>query len=213
MVNSLKLMGRTDQWSRYMTGGGYTDAMEIENYNVEIQEDDRDIRMFLWNRKRPCVTMVIDKEDKVAVIDTIEYNPECTVDGRMQRGEGTRDMITFALKLLKNSGATTVQLTDKSSVVCEGEKIRLGLMYFFKYGQTWYEKYFGFQPEAKYAERYNRAKEIQKTLGLETKPCTYFTNDVLDDLLAETKLVFLSNIVWEKDLLRPVNTNAVDVIA
>ena len=189
MMNTLISCGRTDQWSRYMTGGGYTDAVEIGNYKVETQEDKQDIRFLLWNPHRPCITMVFDKHDKIANIDSIEYSPECATDG----------IITFAMNLLKTSGATKVQLTDNSSVICEGKKIRLGLMYFFKTGQTWYEKYFGFHPESKYTAQYARAKTIQATLGLSEKPCDYFTDDVLEDLLVKTKLVFFQNIVWEKE--------------
>lgn len=196
MMVALKSLGRTDQWSRYMTGGGYTDAIQVGNYKVEFQEDDHDIRMLVWNQTRPCITMVVDKHDTIAVIDSIEYSPGCTVDGRMKRGEGTRDMIRFALRLLKAKGATKVQLTDMSSVVCDGVKVRLGLMSLFRSGQTWYEKHFGFRPEAKYAERYARAKA---SLQLVDKPCSYFTDDVLDDLVAKSGLVFFNRIVWELD--------------
>lgn len=189
-----------DQWSRYMMGGGYTGAIKMGDYMVETQEDATDMRFLLWNPTRPCIAMVIDKRDHIASIDSIEYSPTCTVDGKMKRGEGTRAMVDFALKLMKASGAERVQLSDNSSVMCEGIKIRLGLMSFFRTGETWYEKHFGFYPEAKYAGQYANAKEIQKTLGLSEKPCTYFTDDILDELVVRTKLVFLSRVVWEKKL-------------
>jgi hypothetical protein len=197
MMNSLIASGRTEQWSRYMTGGGYTEAVQIGKYKVEIQEDDTDIRFLIWNPARPCITMVLDKREKIAVIDSIEYNPQCNTNGKMGRGEGTREMIDFAISLLKQSGATKVQLMDNSSVVCNGVKVRLGLMYFFRTGQTWYEKYFGFQPEPKYAQRYANAKVSLKPID---KPCDYFTDDIVYDLLADLKLVFLTNIVWELQL-------------
>jgi hypothetical protein len=50
----------------------------------------------------------------------------------MKRGSETRDMMNFAFQLMKDNGATTVQLTDKSTVLCNGKKIQLGLMHFFK---------------------------------------------------------------------------------
>jgi len=40
--------------------------------------------------------------------------------------------MNFAFQLMKDNGATTVQLTDKSTVLCNGKKIQLGLMHFFK---------------------------------------------------------------------------------
>jgi hypothetical protein len=121
------------------------------------------------------IVCVIDKSDKVA---SLSGHTRSELD------------INAVFDIVKKRGATTVYRVSTSNDVLD----------FFKYGQTWYEKYFGFQPEAKYTERYACAKEIQKTIGLETKPCSYFTNDVLDDLLAETKLVFLYNVVWEKHL-------------
>jgi hypothetical protein len=199
-MTTLITTGRLDDWSRYSTGGAYTDAIQIGDYKVETQEDGDDVRILLWNPNRPCIAMVVNKEDKVASIDLIEYSPECTVSGRMKRGDGTREMIAFALDLLRQRGAHTVQLMDNSSVVCNGVKVRIGLMYFFKYGQTWYEKYFGFKPDSAHADRYARAKTIQKTLGLSETPCDSFTDEVLDDLVLQTKLVFFPRIVWEKQL-------------
>ena len=197
MMHSLIASGRTDQWSRYMTGGGYTEAIQIGKYKVETQEDEFDIRFLIWNPTRPCVTMVLDKRDKTASMDSVEYNPQCNVNGNMKRGEGTREMIDFALSLLKQAGAKKVQLMDNSSVICNGVKVRLGLMYFFRTGQTWYEKYFGFQPEPKYAARY---ATVQANLNPMDKPCDYFTDDVIYELLADKKMVFLPNVVWEKSL-------------
>lgn len=200
MMNMLIASGRIDQWSRYMTGGRYTDAVQVGNYMIETQEDDRDIRFLLWNPHRPCITMTIDKSDNTASMDGIEYNPECTVSGRMKRGDGTRDMITTALMFLKQHGAVKVRLSDNSYILCNGKRVKLGLMSFFKHGKTWYEKYFGFRPEEKYMKQYTRAKQLQKTLNLSDKPCDYFTEEVTDKLIADLNLVFFFRITWEKDL-------------
>lgn len=197
LSNTLIRCNRKDQWLRYPTGGGYTDAIQIGNYKIETQEDDDDMRFLLWNPDRPCIAMVMDKKENLAIIDSIEYNPRCTVDGKMKRGEGTRDMIHTALRFLKQQGAKKIQLTDNSYILCKDMKVRLGLLYFFKTGQTWYEKYFGFRPEKKYLERYEKAKTLQKSLNLSEKPCDYFTEEVLDDLIARVGLVFFDRIVWE----------------
>lgn len=197
LSNTLIRCNRKDQWLRYAAGGGYTDAIQIGNYKIETQEDDRDKRFLLWNPDRPCIAMVLDKQDNVANIDSIEYNPTCTIDGKMKRGEGTRDMIQTAIQFLKQQGAKKIQLTDNSYITCNDTKVRLGLMYFFKTGRTWYEKYFGFHPEPRYAKRYEQAKQIQSTLGLSEKPCDYFTDDVLDDIVTKVGIVFFDRIVWE----------------
>lgn len=194
LSNTLIRCNRKDQWLRYPTGGAYKDAVRVGNFMIETQEDEDDMRFLLWNPNRPCVAMVMDRKERVAVIDSIEYNPTCSIDGKMKRGEGTREMIGTALQFLKQQGAQKIQLTDNSYVLCSGIKVRLGLMYFFKHGQTWYEKYFGFRPEPKYRERYEKAKS---TLSLSTKPCDYFTDDVLDELVTKAGLVFFDRMVWE----------------
>jgi len=197
-MNALITCGRHDQWARYMTGGWYTDAIQYDDYMVETQEDERDIRFLFWNPTRPCIAMVIDKSDKVAVIDSIEYSPRCTIHGNMKRGEDTRKMIQTALQILKDHGAKKVVLSDNSYILCDGKKVRLGLMSFFKTGQTWYEKHFGFRPETKYHERYERMKKIH--LGVSEKPCSYFTEEVMDELVAKTGFVFFYRMSWEHDI-------------
>jgi hypothetical protein len=194
MIVSLQHLGRTNLWTKY--GSGYSDAKTIGKYKVEFDEEEDTLRMFIWSKDRPCVVIALSKSEKVAVFDGIYYSPECTVDGKMKRGEGTREMIQFALDVMKANGAEKVELSDKSTVTCNGKQIKLGYMYFFKYGQTWYEKYFGFQP-INHKERYMKAKEIQKTLGLQDKPCDYFTPDVIHDLILMTGFTFLTDIAWE----------------
>jgi hypothetical protein len=197
MITSLYHLDRRDMWKKY--GSGYAESKTIGKYKVEFDDEEDDLRMFIWSKDKPCVVIVLSKSLKVAVLDGVYYTPECTIDGKMKRGEGTREMIQFALDMMKENGAETVELSDKSTVMCNGKKIKLGLMHFFKYGQTWYEKYFGFQPTTN-KEKYTKAKEVQKTLGLQDKPCDYFTDDVIRDLILKTGFTFLTDIAWSKTL-------------
>jgi hypothetical protein len=197
LISSLHHLGRIDMWKRY--GSGYAESKTIGNYKVEYDDDEEDLRMFIWSKERPCVVIVSSKSTNIAVLDGIYYYPDCTIDGKMTRGDGTREMVRFALNLIKETGAKYVELTDKSIVMCNGKKIKLGLMYFFKYGYTWYEYYFGFQP-TQYIEEYKHAKMIQKTLGLHDKPCDYFTDTVLNDLKCISGFTFLTDIAWRKKL-------------
>ena len=105
-------------------------------------------------------------------------------------------MIKFALNLIRESGAKSVQLDDRATVICKGKEVKLGPMYFFKTGQTWYEKYFGFEP-IRNKELYVKVKEIQKTLGLENKPCDYFTDKVIYDLMHRTGFIEINDYGWE----------------
>ena len=199
LKNSLIRIGRLEEWGRF-NGGGFKESVIIGEYRVEIQKEKKDLRMFIWSRTRPCINIVMSKIDYVAVIDGIYYNPGCTIDGKMMRGEGTRKMVDFAIEFIKSKGAKEIQLSDNSSVICNNKEIRLGPMYFLKFGQTWYEKYFGFKPTEKFIEKYELAKVKQKTMNLEDKPCDYFTNDTIDHLYEEHKMAFFPNIVWFKKL-------------
>ena len=198
MYKSFHALGRDAQLSRYR-GGAYADSTKIGKYMVESSEDEFDVHLIIWNPDRPCLNASVDRAEKVAVLNTANYDPRCTTDGRMAKGEGIREMIRFFLKLLNEHGANKVELSDKSTVVCNGSKIRLGLMYFFKFGETWYEKYFGFKPTEKYRGKYEAVKQKRHLLGdLSKKPCEYFTDDVIDELVNKIGFGFFYNISWEK---------------
>ena len=204
MLQSLKTLGKHEQWSRYMRGGSYTDAEKVGKYKIQVQEDEDDIRYFLWNPKKPCINMVISKRDKTAVLDAVEYDEDCTVDEKMLRGEGTREMIEFSLELLKRSGATKVSLSDKSTIPCHGENIALGPMYFLKYGKTWYEKYFDFHPSQRFQRMYEEAKqtrdELLDTAALSQQPCEFFDFETTTEIFRHIGFVNFHSIEWEKDL-------------
>lgn len=188
----------TPKWkSAHMKGGSYLTAKQVGNYKVEYFDDDNELQLTIWNPDRPCIVIVLIKDIETAILNLVEYDTRCTTDGRMERGTGTRKMITFALDLIKESGAKSVQLDDRATVICsDGTQVKLGPMYFFKTGQTWYEKYFGFQP-IRNKELYLKAKEIRKTLGVSDKPCNYFTDDVVYELMLQTKFAQINDYGWE----------------
>jgi hypothetical protein len=199
LKNSIKNVGRNEIWGRY-NGGGFEHAEIIDEYRVELNDDGKDLRMFIWSRSRPCINVVLSKEDNVAVMDGVYYNPGCTIDGRMLRGEGTKKMVNFAIKYIKSKGAKEIQLSDNSDIPCNGKMVSLGAMYFLKFGQTWYEKYFGFKPLERYSKLYESAKIVQKQLNLQDKPCDYFTDFVVNDLLSKINLGIFYKIGWSKKL-------------
>ena len=199
LKNSIKNVGRNEQWGRYI-GGDFKDSEIIHTYRVQLNHDKKDLRMFIWSRVRPCVNIVLSKEDNVAVMDGIYYNPGCTIDGKMIRGEGTRKMVRFAITYIKSKGAKEILLSDNSDILCNGKMISLGAMYFLKFGVTWYEKYFGFKPVERFAKTYESAKILQKQLNLQDKPCDYFTDSVINHLLSKVELAIFYKIAWSKKL-------------
>jgi hypothetical protein len=187
-----------EKWkSGIMKGGNYTTAKQIGEYKIEYFDDDDETQLTIWNPDRPCIVIVLIKELETAVLNLVEYDQRCTIDGRMEKGVGTRKMIQFALDLIKEAGAKKVELSDKSSVICDGKKIKLGPMYFLKNGQTWYEKYFGFQP-IRNKELYLKSKKIREELDLTDNPCSYFTDDVIYDLVRKTEFDKVNDYGWEK---------------
>jgi hypothetical protein len=198
MYATMYSLGLMDKWnSGYMKGGNYQTAIQLGDYKVEYFDDETETQLTIWNPDRPCIVIVLLKDMEMAVLNVVKYDQRCTIDGRMEKGVGTRNMIKFALDLIKNAGAKSIQLDDDSTVKCNGKNIKLGPMYFLKYGVTWYEKYFGFQP-LQNKEIYKRAKDIQKTLGLEDKPCDYFTDEVVYELMHKTGLDKVIGNGWEK---------------
>jgi hypothetical protein len=196
-------MGR-DDYVKHM-GGGYEQTVQWGKYKVEISYEGNDTRLVIWTpNDKPCITGVIAKEDKVAVIATANYSPTCTIDGNMKRGEGTREMFKDILKMLKVKGAVSVQLMDNSTIDCEGTEIALGPFYFLKHGQTWYEKYFGFKPTEKYIVKYEKVKENRLKLleieRLKQTKCVDFTEDMVGELFRHIGFDFFDKIVWERTL-------------
>ena len=193
-------LGRMNDWkSGYMKGGSFLTAKQIGDYKVEYFDDPDDLQLTIWNPDRPCIVIVLMKELETAILNLVEYDRRCTTDGKMIQGKGTRDMINFALQLIKEKGAKKVELDDRSTIMCNGKRVKLGPMYFFRNGVTWYEKYFGFQP-IRNKDLYLKAKDIWKTLGTAGKDCDYFTDDVIYDLIDKTKFNKINDYGWEKIL-------------
>ena len=187
-------------WRRYI-GGSYETSQTFGDYKVDIdRQENGDVQFILWNPDTPCLTVYVCGEE--ALLNFLEYSPKCTIDGKMKRGEGPRDMIEFAFEFSKSLGAKTIQLTDQSTIQCEtGETIKLGPYSFFKTGKTWYEKQFGFAPTKEYREEYETAKELRKALSLDDIPCAQFDRKTMNTLLRMVELDFFG-IVWEKKLSR-----------
>lgn len=185
-------------------GGNYEEVETIGDYKVQSYSDAKYKHFSILNPDKPCFVMYIEKSSNVAVMSSLDYDIRCTVDGKMERGEGTRKMVQFALDLAKENGATKMELQDESTIYCKElrAKVKLGPFSFLRQGKTWYEKYFGFLPTPMFQEEYERAKELRKTLDikfLQAQPCDYFDRKTTNALLRKVELDFY-DMVWEKTL-------------
>lgn len=185
-----------------MRGKGYKDAKVKGPYRIEEVDD----YLILWNPEKPCVVLQIDNLTKVAVLTKLTFDKRCTIDGNMARGDGTKKMLETMFEFAKKRGVTSIELSDKSTIVCEnGDEIELGAYSFIKYGKTWYEKTFGFQPKEKYQAKYEEAKkrrlEMMDIVVVRSLPCSYFVNETENiDTIMEKLYKKFHEIVWEKKL-------------
>jgi hypothetical protein len=205
ILSHLKSTGRDSQWLRYMVGRGYEDTEVVGEYKIQYDETEQDVRILIWNPSTPCMVLAIDKTgDKTGSLDVVHFDAKCTIDGKMKRGDGTRKMLQFGLDLAKQKGATQISLTDNSTITCEGKTIDLPGMYFLKYGMTWYEKYFGFQPAERFRKSYDNAKEMRlKYLDTETLgqlECNSFTDENIQECLAHIRFTNFYKFEWVKSL-------------
>lgn len=185
-------------------GGGPTESIVLDKYRVETFED----HIYIWSDKRPCVHILLDEVDKNAVLSELFYSPSCTIHGNMKRGTETKEMMFFAFQIAKDMGMKSIELMDKSSVLCDEtkEEIALGPFLFIKKGRTWYES-MGFRPAypPMYVKAYQEAKQRRLQLPdiawLEKQTCEYLTNQKVYDILIHTlKFGGFHNIVWRKEL-------------
>ena len=185
-----------------MEGSGETETRIIDGYKIEITNTDEEIRFLIKSQRVHCIRMSLYKDDNTASFLTAVYDAGCKIDGNMVRGEGTRKMIQIGLDLLKEFGATQVSMNDTSNIPCDGVNIRLGEMYFLKYGMTWYEKYFGFKPAERHRVFYEEAKKLRKEhldiAKLKDLPCSYFTDEFVHRQFARICFTHFQLIEWIK---------------
>jgi hypothetical protein len=193
----IKHIGYTDWWlnfRRKQNGGGITETRVIGKYRVEYEDGDYP-NLFIWNLNSPCVAIGLSKHDKVALLSRLVYDPTCTIDGKMKRGEGTIEMLEFAFKIAKKYGAEKILLSDKSTFKCNGEDVDLGLYSLMTYGKTWYERKFGFRPiEADKSE----FEEVRSKLPRLKHSCEFYIGENGKKISKEYGLDVRFRMVWEK---------------
>ena len=153
--------------------------------------------------KEECVTINVDAQvnddrfvavmkPNVAKIPLISYDPRCSLDVQLDKGEGTRYMIKTAINFVKHKFpyVDTFELDDKSYFECaDGMQVSLPHYSVAVYDKTWYERNFGAKLQDEYlCERYNDAKKMfsdeSKKLPFQAIQTRYFpTNNNFQKLL------------------------------
>jgi hypothetical protein len=195
-------MRKTDIWRRYpLQGGRYEDAKQYGKYMMSEIITDDNVFYDVWTPKNlRCMSAVVQREYNTAIISGIGYDSKCTITEDMKHGKDTREMIQFVLDFLRDKGVETISLMDNSHIECGDQQIDLSAMYFLKYGMTWYEKYFGFQPAQRFQDNYHRAKKARiEELNIpliQKQPCDFFITPHIEDLFHHIGLRGFYNYEW-----------------
>ena len=185
MLTGLKRLDKIKNWSAYR-GGGFRNAETLGKYKVEYYNDDFGHAILFWSPQKPCLVYYIDGEE--AVMQILNYDKGCTIDGKMQKGDGTKEMVRFSFDYLRSRNVKKVYLTDASTIDCNGKQASLAEFYFYRYGKTWYEINFGFKPRSQDIEYYTDAERIRRKMPLGLT-CI--------DFVGRGKFPSLAGIVWE----------------
>lgn len=119
-------------------------------FKFDFREDYNNIThtidVFIGDRKE-CILITIEEDDKkVAHIQNFHYHETCDLYKKLPRISGTRILMKTALEYISlEKGIKKVTLTDKAVFTHKSDKIQLFILYLFKYGESYYQKNFGFK--------------------------------------------------------------------
>jgi len=125
-----------------------------EDYNNVTHTID----VFIGDRKE-CILITIEEDNKkVAHIQNFHYHETCDLYKKLPRISGTRILMKTALEYISlEKRIKKVTLTDKAVFTHKSDKIQLFILYLFKYGESYYQKNFGF----KYLNKMNRMYQAE----------------------------------------------------
>jgi hypothetical protein len=124
-------------------------------YKFDFQENDLgDMKLIFIGNKENCITALIkDDEPNIVDLNGFSYYKSCNFTKDLERKSGSQQMMNTFIKYIKEKykNVNTIILADNSHIVCSNKafkdyKKRLPLynLYLFKYGCSYYEKYFNF---------------------------------------------------------------------
>jgi len=170
---------RTDAYAYHLTittTQGIKDDKNIVytryfNFGSYVEEDERGKK-----DKKTCVDIYVMYEElanelpninyKLAKLITTHYDERCSVDERLQRGEGTQHMISTALTFVSKMCPFIegFEINDASTRQCDNNTtITLSYFSITKYQKTWYEKNFGAYIPTEYVRSIRR--QTNKNIG------------------------------------------------
>lgn len=159
----------------------YEESMN-KNYYILYSKDEID-----------CIVVVIDKDKKIAEINSIGSYTSCLDDVNINV-HSTLLKITFnMLKKYKDKfNINKILLTDNSLKKCHNKNIILSIMLILLTGDTWYGKY-GFRPSTqRLIKKYENNKKIMNTITLkDVDLIKYLLMTKLDEKVIESSKKFI----------------------
>jgi len=141
-----------------MIGGGEDLTIIYKNNEYTYTQLNDEYYYILYSYDEfDCVSVIIDKENKVGEIHGIGNFKSCLIDSNTNVGS---TLLKITIKMLKKYkdllGINKIVLTDNSVKKCEAnsEDIKLSHMLILLTGDTWYGKY-GFRPINVNTYKYN----------------------------------------------------------
>jgi hypothetical protein len=158
MTNKLEILGGSGKKLRIKYNDNiytYEEAMD-DNYYVLYSYDNLE-----------CVSVLIDKTDKIAEIHGIGNYKSCINEINNNIGSTLLKITLKMLQKYKNKlDINKILLTDNSLKKCNDKNIILSVMLILLTGETWYGKY-GFRPvDDILVKYYDNNKKIMDTITL-----------------------------------------------
>ena len=147
------------------------------------------------NSRKTCIDIFVYPNGN-AKLQQIDYDRECNLEGNMENGIGTRDMICASLYSVKElyPNISCIELDDMSTITCtNNKKVSLASYYLAFHSKTWYELYFKAVPNISDKQYYytQKNKLFDSTIK---KPLKWF-----DDLLIISNVIDpIKNILLDK---------------
>jgi hypothetical protein len=150
-------------------GGGTSKTFKIKYHNKEYefqQTMDENYYILYSIDEFDCVSVVIDKERRLAEIHGIGNYKLCLQESNVNVGSTLLKITLKMLQKFKNKlGINKISLTDNSIKKCNNKDIILSTMLILLTGDTWYGKY-GFRPRKNLITKYENNRKIMNTIRL-----------------------------------------------
>ena len=157
-----------DYLRRNQTGGAKRKEVKYMNKTYILNIEKCDDRIEIKVMPQPADCGIIFIHDGMANLQSLVFeNKKCAKEGlpRKDAGKTQLNFILYYLRKHKRKyNIKKIIITDKTSIICKTESIKLADMYMVTRGDTWYGK-FGFVPlNNEYLHSYNECKELMAKL-------------------------------------------------